>query len=147
MTLQEIFNLAGIALEKNWLIIIVVLSLVQIAPVKINPWTWVGRWFGKIIGIKELSEKVDKLEEKVGGLEDKVDENQAITSRVRILRFGDELRSGMDHSKESFDQVLSSITEYTKYCEEHPKFENDKTVLTTQIIKETYHKLFMEHKI
>lgn len=147
MTLQEIFNLAGIVLEKNWLIIIVVLSLVQIAPIKISPWTWVGKWFGKIIGVKELSDKVDKLEEKVDGLEEKVDENQAITSRVRILRFGDELRGGMDHSKESFDQVLSDITQYSQYCADHPKFENDKTVLTTQIIKETYHRLYVQHKI
>ena len=147
MTLQEMFNLAGIVLEKNWLIIIVVLSLVQIAPIKICPWSWIGGWVGKIIGVKTVSDKVDQLENKVDSLEDKVDRNDAITSRVRILRFGDELRSNTVHSKESFDQVLSDITNYNQYCKDHPKFENDKTVLTTKVIKETYTKLYSEGKL
>lgn len=147
MTLQEVFDLLGLTISKNWLIIIVILSLVQIAPIKISPWTWIGGWIGKIIGVKTVSDKVDKLENKVDSLENKVDKNDAITSRVRILRFGDELRTGVTHSKESFDQVLSDITNYNQYCMDHPKFENDKTVLTTQVIKETYHRLFSEGKI
>lgn len=154
MTIQEIFDIAGVTISKNWLIIVIILSLIQIAPVKISPWSWIGGWIGKIVGIRKLSDKVDNLEnkmdvldDKVENLEEKVDENQAITSRVRILRFGDELRRNVDHSKESFDQVLDDITRYTQYCEDHPKFENDKTVLTTQVIKETYHKLYVEGKI
>lgn len=147
MTIQEMFSMAGIVLEKNWLIIIILLSLIQIAPIKINPWTWVGSWIGKIIGVKEIHNKVEELDNKIDGLEDKVDKNQAITNRVRILRFGDELSRGADHSKESFDQVLDDITQYERYCVDHPKFENNKTVLTTKVIKETYHRLYVEHKI
>lgn len=148
MTVQDIFNMVGITLEKNWLIIIVVLSLIQIAPIKISPWSWIGKWLGKIIGVKALDEKVMKLEEKVDNLETKVDKNQAITSRVRILRFGDELLRNVEHSKESFDQVLEcDITGYNNYCKEHPDFENDKTVMTTKIIKETYHNLYTKHKL
>ena len=135
------FDIAGVTLSHNWFIIIIVLSLVQIAPIKINPWTTVGRWFGKILGVKELSEKVDKIEYKV-------DRNEAITSRVRILRFGDEIRAGdILHSKESFDQTLEEITNYENYCKAHPEFENSKTVLTTKVIKDTYKKLYEEHKI
>lgn len=146
MTIQEVFDLLGLTISKNWLIIIVILSLVQIAPIKISPWTWIGGWIGKIIGVRTVSEKVDKLENKVDSLEDKVDRNEAITSRVRILRFGDELRGGATPSKESFDQVLSDITNYNQYCMDHPKFENDKTVLTTKVIKETYTRLYSEGK-
>ena len=139
--IQDILSITGTTLSNNWLLIVIVLSLVQIAPVKLNPWSWVGRWIGKIIGVLELSEKVDKLEYKV-------DQNEAITSRVRILRFGDEIREGTKlHSKESFDQVLDDITRYDAYCKQHPEFENAKTVLTTKVIKETYKKLYEEHKI
>lgn len=141
MTLQDIFSIAGLAISKNWLIIIVVLSLIQVAPIKINPWSFLGGWIGKMIGVKTLEKKVDKLEYKV-------DQNQAISSRVRILRFGDELRQGStQHSKESFDQVLDDITKYNQYCITHPEFENDRTVLTSKVIKDTYQKLFTEGKI
>lgn len=139
--IQDILSITGTTLSNNWLLIVIVLSLVQIAPVKLNPWSWVGKWIGKIIGVKDLSEKVDKIEYKV-------DQNEAITSRVRILRFGDEIREGTKlHSKESFDQVLDDITRYDAYCKQHPEFENAKTVLTTKVIKETYKKLYEEHKI
>ncbi len=147
MTLQEIFNIAGGTISKNWFVIIIVLSLVQISPLKISPWSWIGGWIGKIIGVKNLSDKIEKLDNKVDNLEEKVDRNEAVTSRVRILRFGDELRGNVDHSKESFDQVLSDITNYNQYCTDHPKFENDKTVITTQVIKETYHRLYTEGKL
>ena len=141
MTIQDMLDIAGMTLQHNWFFIVIVLSLVQIAPIKISPWSWIGAWFGKIIGVKELSEKVDKLEYKV-------EQNEAITSRVRILRFGDEIRDGeILHSKESFDQVLNDITRYDAYCKEHPEFENAKTVLTTKVIKDTYTKLYEEHKI
>ena len=139
--IQDILSITGTTLSNNWLLIVIVLSLVQIAPVKLNPWSWMGRWIGKIIGVKDLSEKVDKLEYKV-------EQNEAITARVRILRFGDEIREGNKiHSKESFDQVLDDITRYDAYCKQHPEFENAKTVLTTKVIKETYKKLYEEHKI
>ena len=147
MTIQEIIEMAGGVISKNWIIIVIVLSLVQISPLKINPWSAVGRLISRLIGIKDLSDKIDKVEEKVVALDEKVDKNEAITSRVRILRFGDELRNDVDHTKESFDQILDSITHYDKYCKEHPQFTNSKTVLTTQVIKETYHRLYLERKI
>lgn len=144
MTLQDILKIAGGTISNNWFVIIIILSLIQISPLKLNPWSWIGKWIAKITGLKDVSDKVDKLETKIDNLEDKVDKNEAVTSRVRILRFGDELRSGVDHSKESYDQVLSDITHYSQYCTDHPRFENDKTVLTTQIIKESYHNRYLK---
>ena len=67
-----------------------------------------------------------------------VDEQNAITCRVRILRFGDEIIHGDKHSKDSFDQVLEDIDSYELYCREHPEFKNNKTVITTKAIKSNY---------
>ena len=36
--------------------------------------------------------------------------------RARILRFSDELRRGVNHSEESFNNVLEDIDNYTEYC-------------------------------
>ena len=66
------------------------------------------------------------------------EENNAITRRVRIIRFGDEISHGMKHTEESFKQVLSDIDEYERYCVSHPLFKNNQTVATTQLIKESY---------
>ena len=141
MNVQEILQLIGISVQRNWLLLIAGLSLIQIAPIKINPWSWLGKWAGKMMGVKDLSDKIDALEKKV-------DENDAIRIRKDILKFGDEVRVGhIEHSKESFDQVLDDITSYEQYCKDHPKFENNRTVLTTKVIKDTYHKLYVEHRI
>ena len=53
---------------------------------------------------------------------------------------------GVEHTKEHFDQILDDIKTYDDYCQTHPEFENNKTVITTQVILETYHRLFVEHK-
>jgi hypothetical protein len=66
------------------------------------------------------------------------DRNNAITRRVRIVRFGDEISHGMEHTEESFKQVLGDIDEYERYCMSHPLFKNNQTVTTTQLIKESY---------
>jgi hypothetical protein len=112
-------------------IIIVILSSIEILPIKLNPWSWLIKGIRKLNGTEIIEKKLDNLE-------NKVDEGQAITSRARILRFGDELRIKIPHSKESYDQILDDIKRYNQYCIEHPKFENDKTVLTSQIIETKY---------
>jgi len=138
MSISDIFNLIGVTLSRDWWVIVIILSLIQIVPIKLNPWTWLGKIIGKLIGIHDLSEKVNKLEEKV-------DRNEAIAARVRILRFGDDLRNNeYHHSQESFSQVLDDITRYNKYCREHPKFENDKTVVTAQVIRDAYARRFQK---
>ena len=65
-------------------------------------------------------------------------EQSARNSRARILRFGDEILHGTKHTQEHFDEILGCITEYTKYCDEHPDFMNHVTVKTTQHILDVY---------
>ena len=59
-------------------------------------------------------------------------------SRSHILRFGDELRRGVPHSKEHFDQILLDISKYEHYCETHPNFPNGQAIATIKQIKKTY---------
>lgn len=119
-------------------------TLIQIAPIKIDPWTSLARAIGRAIN-GEVIEKVDKLEKDVGSINEKVDESGAKTARARILRFGDEIIHGVRHSKEHFDDILDDIKDYDIYCETHPHFKNGKTGLTSNLIKETYNKCLHEH--
>ena len=114
--------------------VIAALSIfIEITPVKINPISALLRWFGKQIN-KELMDKVNTLETKVGALE----KSDVIDCRVRILTFADEIRRGLRHSKETFDQVLSDIDTYERYCTEHPDFMNNKTVAAKAKILDMY---------
>lgn len=81
---------------------------------------------------------ISDLSDKVAGIEDKVDRNEAVQSRVRILRFSDETQEGKKHSKDSFDQVMTDIDNYEKYCEHHPEFKNNQTLSTVAYIKRVY---------
>ena len=121
----------------------------------LKPLTKLAKAIGRAIN-GELMEKVDSMEKtfdsKVDSLEQKIekmDQNdklqRAKDARTRGLRFGDELIHDVRHTKEHFDDVLRDITEYEKYCDEHPKFENDQMHITAEHIKETYHKCLKEH--
>lgn len=125
-------------------IVIILMTFIEITPIKINPLSWLFGQIGKMTN-KELADKVDGLEKKVGGLEVAVekrsakdDKQEAINCRRDILAFGDEVRRGVKHSHEHFNQILEDIDGYEKYCDAHPEFENNKTVATKQKIIEVY---------
>ena len=153
MTITELLSLGA----KDWgIVLIAVLSLVQIAPIKLNPLSWIARAFGRAIN-KDLYDKVDDLEKSIkvvadAQIEEKEarEEDKAIVSRVRILRFNDELlMSGKDeaprHSKESFDQTLDDITFYEAYCEDHKHFKNDRANMAIKNIRRCYEKCCIDN--
>lgn len=116
-----------------------------------KPLTKLARAIGRAMN-KDLMEKVDNLDTKVGSIEQRVERmdqeeqlQRAKDARTRVLRFGDELIHNERHTKEHFDDVLRDITEYERYCDEHPNFENDQMHITAEYIKETYHKCLKEH--
>lgn len=82
--------------------------------------------------------RLDEIEKRIEQLDDKGDEREAVSARVRILHFMDELREDRRHSKDSFDQCMSDITEYEQFCDTHPNFKNNQTALTIEHIKANY---------
>lgn len=125
-------------------IIILLMTLVQIAPIKINPWSWIGRAIGRSIN-SEVLEKVEALTESVEQNKADDDEQWASLSRTHILRFGDEILHGVSHSKEHFNQILLDISKYEQYCEEHPLYVNNIATATIKQIKKTYQKCLDEN--
>ena len=99
--------------------------------------------------IKDLSTEEEKrfntLDQKIDTVEAKCDEQFAVSSRVRILRFEDELQEKRKHSKDSWDQVMSDIDYYEGYCEAHPKFKNNQTIATVEHIKHGYLERLEKH--
>lgn len=124
--------------------IIILMSLIQVSPIKFNPWSWLARKIGRAIN-GEVIEEVKIMRQDIKNNKEDDDQQWALLSRSHILRFGDELLHGVDHSKEHFDQILLDITKYELYCETHPKFPNGQAVETIKHIKETYQKCLDEN--
>lgn len=83
----------------------------------------------------------DKLDEIQRSLEEhcKTDDERYVKQcRTRILRFNDEVIRGMEHTEEHFNDVLDDITEYTRYCNDHKDFKNEKAVLAIENVKRVY---------
>ena len=123
---------------------ILIMTIIQISPIKINPWSWIGRCIGRAVN-GEVLEKVETLTRDVKRDKDDDDEQWASLSRTHILRFGDEILHGVSHSKEHFNQVLLDISKYEQYCESHPQYINNIATATIQQIKKTYQKCLDEN--
>lgn len=101
---------------------------------------------------KKVDERFDTLNAKISEVDEKVDERSAVSARVRILRFADEMMEGRKHSRDSYEQCLEDIDYYELYCfgdgEEHkghPNFKNNKTVSTVEYIKNNYAERLEKH--
>lgn len=137
MTMKEILYGGGGGL-------LVLLTLIQIAPVKLNPWSAMLGWLGRQVN-KDLLSQVTAMKTEIDTIRDENREIHAKDCRVRILRFSDEIYLGQPHSQEHFKQILGDITHYEKYCNAHPEFENQIAVAAIAQIKESYNDRLRKH--
>lgn len=132
--------------------IVLILSLVQIAPVKVNPWSAIARGIGRAINkemlaeISEIKQDIKETKDSVSKLDEKGDERNATLMRTHILHFNDEILHHIEHTKEHFDQILRDITDYNDYCDTHPKYENDQAVKAIGNIRRVYDECMHEDK-
>lgn len=143
-------NLQNILLGGSGALIIL-LSLVEISPIKINPWSRFAKWIGKAINadvIKEL-ETVKATQTKTQErLEDHISANnkrEADNCRTRILRFNNELIREIPHTKEEFIEVLKDIDDYERYCREHKDYANGRAVHAIANINRVYDERLEKH--
>lgn len=119
-------------------ILLVLMTLVQIAPIKINPWSAIAKAVGKAMGVEAIEKKLD-----VHITND--NRRNADSHRSRILHFNNELLRDLPHTKEEFLEVLAEIDAYEKYCREHPDYPNNRAVLAIENIQEIYRERLKRH--
>ena len=85
----------------------------------------------KRVTIEEISDKLDAHGKQFKSLEEAFNkksvedqEKEAKAARRRILRADDEIRMGMKHSKDFFEDILRDADYYEWYCDNHPHFKN-----------------------
>lgn len=132
-------------------IIIIPTGLIQISPLKLNPWSWFGKLIKKLLRSigralnEEVMTELKELREEQKNLKDDLTQHIEISGerdikqcRMRILRFNDEVIRSIKHTKEHWDNILEDIDVYDKYCDDHPKYENNKAVMAIANIKRAY---------
>ena len=137
MSLKEIF-LGGGGL------LVVLLTLVEFAPIKINPWSALAKAIGRAVNadvLRELKSMKDDLSDHIR----MDDERNADEHRARILRFNNELLRDIPHTKEEFINVLADIDFYERYCRDHENYKNNRAVHAIANISRVYDDRLREH--
>ena len=137
MNIQEILADGGISL-------LVLMTLVQIAPVKVNPWSWLATAIGRAINA-EVSKELTEIQAKMDRHITMDDRRTADGHRARILHFNNELLRSIDHTKEEFIEALHEIDAYEEYCRTHPDYPNNRAVLAISNIKRVYEERMQKH--
>lgn len=135
--IKELFTAGGGAL-------VVLLTLVQISPIKLNPWSKLAQLIGHALNAEVLEQQKQtqqKLDEHI-----KVDdERNANLLRTQILRFNDELIDDRKHTKEHFIEVLTIIDDYEDYCRDHPDYKNNRCTHAVANISRVYDERLQKH--
>ena len=133
MNLNQLLLQGGLGLAA-------VLTLVQLSPIKLDPWTAIAKALGKAFNgevLKEISETKTKLETHI-----QVDDERAADQhRVRILTFNTELLRGQRHTREDFIDILCEVDAYESYCKAHPEYKNSRCVHAVANIGRVYDEL------
>lgn len=126
------------------LIILLVLSVIQITPIKINPWSYLARHIGRAINgevmaeMKTIQNDLSDVHTEIDKMQKNGEKKEADDARNRILRFDDELRIHQKHSREFFDQILDDVDFYEKFCDTHEHYKNSKADSAIKNIRKVY---------
>lgn len=144
MSLQEIITGGGVML-------LVLTTVIQIAPIEINPWSAIAKAIGKAINadvLEQLKVVKDQQKEAREKLENHIltdDKRDADLHRTRILQFNTELLRDIKHTREDFIEALAEIDEYESYCKTHPEYENNRATHAIGNIKRVYDERLEKH--
>lgn len=125
MTLDDLFVGGGVGA-------IAVLSLLEIAPIKVNPWSAIARGLGRAFNAEVLADlkAVQKAQQDTRSALDKHqaadDEYKAECHRAALLAFNTSLLRGELHTQEDFFDAFRHIDQYEGYCRNHPGYKNNR---------------------
>ena len=122
----------------------VLLTLVQIAPVKVNPWSAIAKAIGRAMNADVLRE-LDMVTQKLDNHIRVDDERNADSYRTRILQFNNELLREILHTREDFIEILAVIDDYEGYCRDHREYKNNRAVCAIENIKRVYMERLQKH--
>lgn len=99
--LKEILEQYGV-----WISFLALIGI-EISPLKLNPFSLLGKICGKLLGINDLEKKIDNIQEEVN-----INERDRI--RYEILQFSGSLRNGLTRTENDFEHIEELYEKYQK---------------------------------
>ncbi len=131
---------------------VIIITILQVSKAKYNPWTWFFRKLGKALN-GEVSKEIGEMKKDLAGLKDSISDiekqrelDNVFRARRNILTAADEVRRGVPHSEEFFNEILADIDVYQDYCSTHPRFENAKAETSIALLKEIHYSVVKDNK-
>lgn len=120
LDLIKFFNLSEVTSATTFIIIIIVIltTLVQISPLKLNPWDFCLGWIGDRLN-SHIVKKVDALDEKLTEHVKESRDSSVKRKRQRILQFVEDGMGGKRYTKETFEFMMRECDDYEEYIKEH----------------------------
>lgn len=117
-------------------ILFIVGTVVQISPIKINPWDFLLGWIGERFN-SGINKKVEQLEKKIDQHIESSNDKNLKQLRQYIISFVDEGVNGKRHTKESFQNVIRACDAYEKYIHDND-MENGVIISSMSAIRLKY---------
>lgn len=136
--------------------------VVEVAPIKINPWTAIFKYVGSIVN-RGVYKKLDAIEgatqrnaqaiedirsdmeSRFNAYDKKEKELQAVGMRNEIINFAENLKLGRVYSEKQFEYILDVVSKYNMHCEKY-KIKNHYIDDAHDIIKSEMKERFEEIK-
>lgn len=123
MSLQDLFEMINIsemtgATGLIVALIVILMTIIQIAPIKINPWDFLLGWIGDRLN-SHIIKKVDSLDAKLTEHVEESRDGSIKRKRARILQFVEDGMGGKRYTKEAFDFMIMECDEYEEYIKKY----------------------------
>ena len=140
MTVTVFFEKMTVGGLTGWAVVIIflLLSFIQISPIRLNPWDRIFAWIGRRVN-GEVKEEIKDLKKEIRDL-------WINNHRQSILTFARECRAEIYHSAEEWSHILNICEEYEQFCEKN-EVTNGVVRENTLYVRQLYQQLSREHKI
>ncbi len=123
MSLHEILNFFDVpevtgVTTSIITIVVIFTTLIQISPLKLNPWDFCLGWIGDRLN-SHIIKKVDALDTKLTEHIVESRDSSVKQKRERILNFVEEGMSGRRYTKETFEFMIRECDDYETYIKKN----------------------------
>lgn len=123
---QQIWSWIG---HNLWQIIVIISLFIQIAPIKINPWSVLFKWIGRAL-TGDIKTQLDEITKEVR-------DNEKDRIRWEILDFANSCHNGRKHTKDEFRHINKLNKKYIALLKQ-TKDTNGEFEVEYQYIQDLY---------
>lgn len=110
--------------NNNAFVLVGAVTLIEVAPIKLNPWSNLIKWISKKLNadmhteLQELKKEHGEMRQELKELKRDFEDTKAKNMRWNILDFANSCRNGRRHDKEEWGHVMDQLIEYENYTRE-----------------------------